>query len=160
MLFSSLFFSSTPFAFDAHNLPQFLFKLSDFKCYKSATLWSTKHLWTIKGNRVTFKDFFGCSVIVFQVFGGFSFPPFDPPCFGGSHLTHFFIFFNDSTFCGGANSRATIPLRSWTSKEHSPEIRRPLRHYLFGDRPGYPICDGLRGLGFSVFFLKKGMGDK
>ncbi len=62
-----------------------------------------------KGNRETFKDFFGCSVIVFQVFGGFSFPPFDPPYFGGSRLTHFFIFFNDSTFCGCENSRATIP---------------------------------------------------
>jgi hypothetical protein len=32
-----------------------------------------------KGNRATFKDFFGCSAIVFQVCGGFSFSPFDPP---------------------------------------------------------------------------------
>ncbi len=32
-----------------------------------------------KDNRATFKDFFGCSVIVFQVFGGFSFPPLTPP---------------------------------------------------------------------------------
>jgi len=63
-----------------------------------------------KGNRATFKDFFACLVIVFQVLGGFSFLPFDPPYFGGSHLTHFFIFFNDSTFCGCLNSRATIPL--------------------------------------------------
>jgi hypothetical protein len=64
-----------------------------------------------KGNRATFKDFFGCSVIVFEVCGGFSFPPFEPlpPYFGGSYLTQFFIFFKDSTFCGCANSRATIP---------------------------------------------------
>ncbi len=66
-----------------------------------------------KGSRATFEGFvWGCSVIVFQVCDGFSLPPFDPtpPYFGGSHLTHFFIFFNDSTFCGCANSRATISL--------------------------------------------------
>jgi hypothetical protein len=35
--------------------------------------------------------------------GGFLFPPFDPPhppYFGGSHLTHFFIFFNIKLFVG------------------------------------------------------------
>jgi len=48
-----------------------------------------------KGNRATFKDFVGCSVIVGQVYADFSYPPFDPTYFGGSHLTHFFIFFND-----------------------------------------------------------------
>jgi hypothetical protein len=53
-----------------------------------------------KGNRATFKDFFGCSIIVFEVCGDFPFPSFNPPYFGGSHLNHFFIFFNDSTFCG------------------------------------------------------------
>jgi hypothetical protein len=63
-----------------------------------------------KGNRTTFKYFFGCLIIVFQVYDGFSFPPFDPPYFGASHLPHFFIFFNDSTFCVCANNRATIPL--------------------------------------------------
>jgi hypothetical protein len=62
-----------------------------------------------KGNRATSKKKFGCLVIVFQVFSDFSFPPFDPPNFGGSHLTRFFIFFNNSTFCGCTNSRATIP---------------------------------------------------
>jgi len=31
-----------------------------------------------KVDRVTFKDFFGCLVIVFQVFSGFSFSPFNP----------------------------------------------------------------------------------
>jgi hypothetical protein len=84
-----------------------------------------------KGNRATFKDFLGCLVIVFELCGGILFPPFDtqpPPYFGGSHLTHFFIFFNNSAFCGRTNSRATIPLWAWNSKEHSPEIRRPLRH--------------------------------
>jgi hypothetical protein len=81
-----------------------------------------------KVNRATFKDFFGCLVIAFQAFGGFLFPPFDRPYFGWSHLTHFFIFFNNSTFCGCENSRATIPFWSRNSKEHSPEIRRPLRH--------------------------------
>jgi hypothetical protein len=64
-----------------------------------------------QGNRATFKDLFACSIIVFHVFGGFSFPPFEPPpYFGGLHLTHFFIFFDDSNFCGCANSRAKIPL--------------------------------------------------
>jgi hypothetical protein len=32
-----------------------------------------------KGSRATFKDYFACSIIVFQVCGGFLFPPFDPP---------------------------------------------------------------------------------
>jgi hypothetical protein len=32
-----------------------------------------------KGNRATFKDVFGCSVIVFQVYADFSYPPFAPP---------------------------------------------------------------------------------
>jgi hypothetical protein len=58
-----------------------------------------KSSWNRKGNRATFKDLFGCSVIVFEVCSGFWFPPFDPPppppflYFGGSHLAHFFIFF-------------------------------------------------------------------
>jgi hypothetical protein len=63
-----------------------------------------------KGNRATFNDVSRCSVIVFQVFGGFSFSSFNPlPYFGGSQLTHLFIVFKDSTFCGCASSRATIP---------------------------------------------------
>jgi hypothetical protein len=68
-----------------------------------------------KSNRATpYRDFFACSIIVFQVLGGFSFPPFEAPLpyFGGLHLTHFFIFFNDSSFCGCANSRAKIPLEA------------------------------------------------
>jgi hypothetical protein len=65
-----------------------------------------------KGNRATFEDFFSCLIIVFQVFGGFSFPPFQPPPppLGGLHLTHFFIFFNDSSLCGCEKNRAKIPL--------------------------------------------------
>jgi hypothetical protein len=56
-----------------------LFNLSDLTCYKSATLWS-KSYFNHKGNRATFKAFFfACSIIVFQVLGGFSFPPFDCP---------------------------------------------------------------------------------
>jgi hypothetical protein len=79
-----------------------------------------------KGNRATFKDFFGCSVIVFQVCDGFSFAPFDPPYFGWSHLTNFFIFSTIQVFVGaqivglrflfGMKFKGTLSRNSQTSK--------------------------------------------
>jgi hypothetical protein len=67
-----------------------------------------KSWWNHKGNRETYKNLIGCLIIVFQVCDAFSFPSIDShasPFFGGSHLTHFFIFSNNSTFCGCANSK-------------------------------------------------------
>ncbi len=56
-----------------------------------------------KGNRATFKDFFGCSVIVFQVCGGFSFPTFDTPPFTlEGHISLIFSSFSTIQLSVGA----------------------------------------------------------
>jgi hypothetical protein len=83
-----------------------------------------KSSWNHKGNRTTFKCFFGCSIIVFPSVRWFFVFTIWSPYFGVSHLTHFFIFFNDSTFCGCANNRATIPPPLWDEIQ-----RRTLRKF-------------------------------
>jgi len=117
-------FSFTPLTFNAHN-SHFLFNLSVLKCYKSTTLWSTNHLWTIKSIEWLSKTFFGCLVIVFQVFSGFSFPPFNPLLWRVTSDS-FLNLFQPLNFLCAQIVVATIPLWAWNSKEHPPEIHRPL----------------------------------
>jgi len=94
-----------------------------------------------KGNRATFKDFFGCSVIiVFEVCRGFPFPPFDlpPPNLEG-HIWLISSSFSTILLSVGAQivglqflfgheiQRSTLQkfVDLWDTK-------------VFGDRPGYP----------------------